>query len=51
MEVDKTIVILGIILLIVLGIFVLVQAGGSSNIATSGGASSAGQYVGGACGR
>ena len=52
MEVDKTVVIVGVILLVVLGLFAISQFGGVSagdSIARSSGY--AAQYAGGGCGR
>lgn len=50
MEVDKTIVILVVILLIVLGLFAISQIG-SGGDAVSRGVGYAGQFAGGGCGR
>ena len=51
MEIDKTVVIVGIILLVVLGLFAISQTGGASSggvVARSAGY--AGQIAGGGCG-
>ena len=49
MEIDKTILILAIILLAIVGIFALVKFGSSGGV--SNGAGYVAQYGGGACGR
>ena len=51
MEIDRTIIIVGVILLVVLGIFAVSQLGGGStgNVVSSG-ARYAGQVAGGGCG-
>jgi len=52
MEIDKTVVIVGVILLVVLGIFAFTQmGGGSTGNVISQGAGYAGQFAGGGCGR
>ncbi len=50
MEVDRTVVIVGVILIIVLGFFVFAQFGGAE-AGVSKGVSYASQYAGGGCGR
>jgi hypothetical protein len=50
MEIDRTIVILGVILLVVLGLFALSQLGSGSG-SVSKGVGYAAQYAGGGCGR
>jgi len=52
MEVDKTVVILAVIFIAVLGFFVVSQMGGADVApSVSGGVQSLGQYSGGGCGR
>lgn len=52
MEIDRTLVIVGIILLVVLGFFALSQVGGgSTGGVVSQGAGYASQFAGGGCGR
>lgn len=52
MEVDKTVIIVGVVLLVVLGFFAVSQmGGGSTGNAISNGAGYAAQYAGGGCGR
>lgn len=52
MEVDKTVVAVGVVLLVVLGIFALSQVGGaSSGDSIVQGSGYAAQYAGGGCGR
>ena len=50
MEIDKTVVILGAILLVILGIFAISQLG-SAGDSVSSGVGYASQYSGGGCGR
>ncbi|MBU3923623.1 MAG: hypothetical protein KJ592_01785 [Nanoarchaeota archaeon] len=49
MEIDKTIVILGAVLLVILGIYAVSQMGSGS--AASSGVGYASQFAGGGCGR
>ena len=50
MKIDRTVVILGVILLVVLGLFAISQLGSGTG-AVSKGVGYASQYAGGGCGR
>jgi hypothetical protein len=50
MEIDKTVIVVGVILLVVLGFFAISQMGGSGSTGNAV-AGYAGQFAGGGCGR